>query len=93
MTMIVYAFLQHRRIAKAGRKKRINGRHLSQACPPCVTPSSTTSSATTSAVSALQHRLAILDIAACLAGLRPHFHPDVVPKMKSWKSIGQGPRE
>lgn len=25
MTMIAYAFLQHRRIAKAGRKKRING--------------------------------------------------------------------
>ncbi|MHC2385001.1 SRSO17 transposase [Bradyrhizobium liaoningense] len=25
MTMIAYAFLQHRRIAKAGREKRING--------------------------------------------------------------------
>ena len=25
MTMIVYAFLQHRRLAQAGRKKRING--------------------------------------------------------------------
>jgi hypothetical protein len=25
MTMIAYAFLQHRRLAQAGRKKRING--------------------------------------------------------------------
>src|SRR5260221_12429068 len=39
MTMIAYAFLQHRRIAKAGRKKS-TGHHLSPACRPCATPSS-----------------------------------------------------
>jgi SRSO17 transposase len=32
--------LQHRRIAKASRKKRITGRHLSQASRPFATPSS-----------------------------------------------------
>jgi len=35
MTMIAYAFLQHRRIAKAGRKKRING-PPPQPSPPAV---------------------------------------------------------
>jgi hypothetical protein len=40
MTMIAYAFLQHRRIAKAGGKKESTGHHLSPACRPCATPSS-----------------------------------------------------
>jgi hypothetical protein len=43
MTMIAYAFRQHRRIAKAGRKKDPTGRHLSQACQPCATPLSLSS--------------------------------------------------
>jgi hypothetical protein len=42
MTMIAYAFLQHRRLAQAGRKK-INGLHLNRACQRCVTPSSSSS--------------------------------------------------
>jgi Transposase DDE domain len=41
MTMIAYAFLQHRRLATARRgKKESMGRRLSQPCPPCATPSS-----------------------------------------------------
>lgn len=40
MTMIAYAFLQHRRLAHAGRKKESTDLRLSQPCPPCVTPSS-----------------------------------------------------
>jgi hypothetical protein len=44
MTMIAYAFLQHRRLAKARRgKKESTGRHLNQACQPCATPSSSSS--------------------------------------------------
>ena len=43
MTMIAYAFLQHRRLATARRKKRITARRLSQLCPPCATPSSNSS--------------------------------------------------
>jgi hypothetical protein len=42
MTMIAYAFLQHRRSSEAGKKESTD-RHLSQACRPCVTPSSTAS--------------------------------------------------
>ena len=39
MTMIAYAFLQHRRLATARRKKKnAAGRHPSQPYPPCVTP-------------------------------------------------------
>jgi hypothetical protein len=39
MTMIAYAFLQHCRIAKTGRKKESTGHHLSPTCRPCVHPS------------------------------------------------------
>lgn len=42
MTMIAYAFLQHRRLAYAGRKKA-TGLRLNQQCPPYVTPSSISS--------------------------------------------------
>jgi hypothetical protein len=44
MTMIAYAFLQHHRLTSAGRKKESAGHRLSQACRPCVTPSSLSSS-------------------------------------------------
>src|SRR5262245_29808283 len=40
MTMIAYAFLQHRRLANRAGKKQSTGRHLSPACPPCEMPSS-----------------------------------------------------
>ena len=40
MTMIAYAFLQHRRFAGRVRKKQSTGRHLSPACLPCEMPSS-----------------------------------------------------
>ena len=40
MTMIAYAFLQHRRLASRAGKKQSTGRHLGQACPPCDRPSS-----------------------------------------------------
>jgi SRSO17 transposase len=40
MTMIAYAFLQHRRLAGRLGKKQSTGRHLSPACLPCATPSS-----------------------------------------------------
>ena len=44
MTMIAYAFLQHRRLATARRKKKESmGRRLSQLCPPYATPSSNSS--------------------------------------------------
>ncbi|MGY4503925.1 hypothetical protein ACVWYH_007882 [Bradyrhizobium sp. GM24.11] len=43
MTMIAYAFLQHRRLAYAGGKKESTGLRLSQPCPPYVTPSSISS--------------------------------------------------
>ncbi|MBB4373472.1 SRSO17 transposase [Bradyrhizobium sp. cir1] len=43
MTMIAYAFLQHRRLAYAGRKKESTGLRLSQPCQPYVTPSSISS--------------------------------------------------
>src|SRR6202034_1171991 len=44
MTMIAYAFLQHRRLAHAGRKKKEStGLRLNQPCPPYVTPSSISS--------------------------------------------------
>src|SRR5262249_46106756 len=39
MTMIAYAFLQHRRLATARReKKKSTGRRLNRPCPPCATP-------------------------------------------------------
>jgi hypothetical protein len=38
MTMIAYAFLQHRRLAATAPKKRTNEPRLSQLCPPCATP-------------------------------------------------------
>jgi hypothetical protein len=39
MTMIAYAFLQHRRLAAtAPKKKEPTGPRLSQLCPPCATP-------------------------------------------------------
>jgi len=38
MTTIAYAFLQHRRLAAARRKKQSTGRRLSQLCQPCATP-------------------------------------------------------
>lgn len=44
MTMIAYAFLQHRRLTSARRKKESTDRHLNQACRPCATPSSISSS-------------------------------------------------
>ena len=40
MTMIAYAFLQHRRLASRAGKKQSTGRHLSPACLPCEMPSS-----------------------------------------------------
>ena len=40
MTMIAYAFLQHRRLASRAEKKQSTGRHLSPACLPCDRPSS-----------------------------------------------------
>ncbi|MGY4568079.1 SRSO17 transposase [Bradyrhizobium sp. USDA 3256] len=40
MTMIAYAFLQHRRLAQAERKKESTDPRLSQACRPYATPSS-----------------------------------------------------
>ena len=44
MTMIAYAFLQHRRLAHAGRKKKNQTVHrLSRACRPYATPSSSSS--------------------------------------------------
>jgi hypothetical protein len=43
MTMMAYAFLQRRRVAKAGRKKESTDHHLSPACRPCATPSSLSS--------------------------------------------------
>ena len=39
MTMIAYAFLQHRRLAHAGQKNEATGLRLNQPCPPYVTPS------------------------------------------------------
>jgi SRSO17 transposase len=43
MTMIAYAFLQHRRLAVARRRKRIDGPRHSQAYQQCVVSSSLTS--------------------------------------------------
>ena len=44
MTMIAYAFLQHRRLATARReKKESTGRRPSRLCQPCATPSSNSS--------------------------------------------------
>ena len=43
MTMIAYAFLQHRRLAAARRKKKIAAHRLSQPCQPFATPSSNSS--------------------------------------------------
>ena len=40
MTMIAYAFLQHRRIATAARKKKSTAHRHSRVCRPCATPSS-----------------------------------------------------
>ena len=37
MTMIAYAFLQHRRLASRAGKKQPPGHHRSPACPPCAT--------------------------------------------------------
>ncbi len=54
MTMIAYAFLQHRRLAHAGRKKESTGLRLSQPCQPYVTPSS---------ISSFGRRLSIAHIA------------------------------
>ena len=46
MTMIAYAFLQHRRLAsREAGKKESTGHHHSQACQRCVMPSSLTSCA------------------------------------------------
>ena len=39
MTMIAYAFLQHRRLEEAGRKKESTVRRLNQAYPRCAMPS------------------------------------------------------
>ena len=44
MTMIAYAFLQHRRLTSARRKKKSTDHRLNQACRPCGTPSSRSSS-------------------------------------------------
>jgi Transposase DDE domain len=38
MTMIAYAFFQHRRLAAARREKKNQWAPLSQLCPPCATP-------------------------------------------------------
>ena len=43
MTMIAYAFLQHRRLAQVGRKKESTVHRRSRACQPYVTPSSNSS--------------------------------------------------
>jgi SRSO17 transposase len=43
MTMIAYAFLQHRRLAQTARKKESTDLHLSRACRPYATPSSDSS--------------------------------------------------
>jgi SRSO17 transposase len=43
MTMIAYAFLQHRRFKTARRKKESAVHRLSPPCPPCATPSSNSS--------------------------------------------------
>ena len=40
MTMIAYAFLQHRHLTQVGRKKESTDRRLSLACRPHATPSS-----------------------------------------------------
>src|SRR5258705_11555071 len=40
MTMIAYAFLQHRPLTQVGRKKESTDRRLSLACRPYATPSS-----------------------------------------------------
>ena len=45
MTMIAYAFLQHRRLASARREKESTSHHHSQACQRYVMPSSLTSCA------------------------------------------------
>jgi hypothetical protein len=43
MTMIAYAFHQHRRLAQAGRKKESTVHRLSRACQPHAKPSSISS--------------------------------------------------
>ena len=43
MTMIAYAFLQHRHLTQVGRKKESTDRRLSLACRPYATPSSSSS--------------------------------------------------
>ena len=43
MTMIAYAFLQHRRLTQVRRKKESTDRRLSLACRPYATPSSNSS--------------------------------------------------
>jgi hypothetical protein len=43
MTMIAYAFLQHRRLAQAGRKKESMAHRLNRPCRPYATPSSNSS--------------------------------------------------
>ncbi len=40
MTMIAYAFLQHRHLTQVGRKKESTDHRLSLACRPYATPSS-----------------------------------------------------
>ncbi len=45
MTMIAYAFLQHRRLASARREKKSTSHHHSQACQRYVMPSSLTACA------------------------------------------------
>jgi SRSO17 transposase len=54
MTMIAYAFLQHRRLAAtAPKKKNQRAPRLSQLCPPCATPFSNSSFTTAAAMPAL----------------------------------------
>src|SRR5215831_6455382 len=53
MTMIAYAFLQHRRLATARRKKNSTGRRLSQLCPPWPRHPRTLRSTTAAAMPAL----------------------------------------
>ena len=43
MTMVAFAFLQHRRLKKVSGKKESTDHHLNQACQPCATPSSSSS--------------------------------------------------
>ena len=43
MTMIAYAFLQHRRLQQQGGKKKSTGHRRSRLCQPCATPSSNSS--------------------------------------------------